>query len=95
MEVILWDMHGQVGIQAYLMWEAAGKPDGADFAGDARRSLEAQLSSGMSVQQLEKSLKEPQAPQVAISLPHAPSYRWNIPHRCLPTYSRTPVLGDI
>ncbi len=54
----------QVGIQAYLLWEKAGRPDGADFANDARKTLQQQLASGMSLQQLEKSLKEP-SPQVA------------------------------
>ena len=57
----------QVGIQAYLLWEKAGKPDGADFAGDARKTLEAQLASGMSVEQLEKALKAP-SPQVALTM---------------------------
>ncbi len=26
-----------LGVQAYVLWEHAGKPDGADFSGDARR----------------------------------------------------------
>ena len=54
----------QVGLQAYLMWEQAGKPDGANFSDDARRQLEQQLQSGKSVQDLERALKGPsQQPQ--------------------------------
>ena len=49
----------QVGLQAYLMWEQAGKPDGANFSDDARRQLEQQLQSGKSVQELERALKGP------------------------------------
>ena len=49
----------QVGLQAYLMWEQAGKPDGANFSDDARRQLEQQLQSGKSVQDLERALKGP------------------------------------
>ncbi len=40
----------QVGIQAYIMWEKAGKPDGADYSNDARRVLQEQLQSGTAVQ---------------------------------------------
>lgn len=50
----------QVNIQAYLLWEKAGRPDGADFAQDARATLEAQLRSGKSVQDLEAALKAPE-----------------------------------
>ena len=54
----------QVNIQAYLLWEKAGRPDGADFAQDARATLEAQLLAGKSVQDLEAALKAPE-PKVA------------------------------
>lgn len=47
-------------MQAYLLWEKAGKPDGADFSNDARQGLEQQLRSGVSVQDLERSLRSPQ-----------------------------------
>ncbi|KAK9816496.1 hypothetical protein WJX72_001009 [[Myrmecia] bisecta] len=46
-----------VGIQSYLLWEQAGKPEGADFSHDARRMLEDQLRGGVSVQDLERRLK--------------------------------------
>ena len=50
----------QVNIQAYLLWEQAGRPDGADFAGDARATLEAQLHAGKSVQDIEDALNAPE-----------------------------------
>ena len=37
----------------------AGRPDGADFARDARRILEAQMREGKSVAELEKALLSP------------------------------------
>lgn len=49
----------QVGIQAYILWEKAGRPDGADFATDARRALQDQLDKGATIEHLEKSLKAP------------------------------------
>lgn len=52
-DLVLWC---QVNIQAYLLWERAGRPDGADFAQDARATLEAQLRAGKSVQDLEAAL---------------------------------------
>ncbi len=76
----------QVGIQAYLLWEKAGRPDGADFSNDARKTLQQQLDGGMSLDQLEKSLKEP-SPQVA-ALPFqtcACMHACN--HACLPARS--------
>ncbi|RMZ55539.1 hypothetical protein APUTEX25_000122 [Auxenochlorella protothecoides] len=56
-----------VGTQAYLLWEAAGKPDGADFGADARRVLREQLAAGRSVQELEHALgaSPPEASQTA------------------------------
>ena len=67
----------QVGLQAYLMWEQAGKPDGANFSDDARRQLEQQLQSGKSVQELERALKGPpqqqgQQPPQVINMPLHP-----------------------
>ena len=59
----------QVNIQAYLLWEKAGRPEGADFAADARSTLQAQLASGRSLQELESALKAPE-PQAR---------RWQIP----------------
>ena len=49
----------QVGLQAYLLWEQAGKPDGANFSDDARRQLQQQVQSGKSVQDIERALKGP------------------------------------
>ena len=36
----------QVGVQSYLLWEQAGRPNGADFSQDARHKLEKQLRAG-------------------------------------------------
>ena len=53
-------MHAlQVGVQAYLLWEKAGKPEGADFSKDARKALQEQIERGASIMHLEKSLKAP------------------------------------
>ena len=49
----------QVGIEAYILWEKAGRPDGADFSNDARRTLQDQLDKGATIEHLEKSLKAP------------------------------------
>jgi alpha-glucan,water dikinase len=52
-----------VGVQAYLLWEQAGKPDGADFADRARQLLEERLRGGESLEAVEASLHTPpQAP---------------------------------
>ncbi len=40
----------QVAIQAYIMWEKAGRPDGADFSNDARSVLKEQLQRGTAVE---------------------------------------------
>ena len=41
-----------IGVQAYILWERAGKPDGADFSGDARRLITESVSSGMTYEQV-------------------------------------------
>ena len=35
-----------LGVQAYILWEKAGKPDGADFSLDARRQVAHALGEG-------------------------------------------------
>jgi hypothetical protein len=52
----------QVNIEAYLLWEKAGRPEGADFSTEARRTLEDQLRSGKTLQDLERILKAPPPP---------------------------------
>ena len=52
-----------VGVQAYILWEQAGKPDGADFGVRARELLEGRLRAGESLQDVERSLREPQPQQ--------------------------------
>lgn len=61
-------MGEQVGVQAYLLWEKAGRPDGADFSNDARQALERQLAGGVSLQDLEQGLRSaaPAPPQEAL-----------------------------
>lgn len=49
-----------VGVQAYILWEQAGKPDGADFGGEARQMLEGRLRGGESLADIERSLRGPQ-----------------------------------
>ena len=49
-----------VGIQAYILWEEAGKPDGADFGDQARSEIQRMVSrEGMSLEQIEDHLKNP------------------------------------
>jgi len=53
-----------VAVQAYLLWEKAGKPQGADFGSAARREIEAQMRSGLSLAEVDARLrggKEPEA----------------------------------
>ena len=45
-----------VGVHAYTMWEAAGRPDGADFGGAARRALAGRVRRGESVDALRAAL---------------------------------------
>ena len=51
-----------VGLKAYLMWEAAGKPDGADFSEKARAALVDEIVQGKSMQELEAQIRAPQPP---------------------------------
>jgi len=69
----------QVGLQAYLMWEQAGKPDGANFSDDARRQLEQQLQSGKSVQDIERALKGPSDQKAPEG--HQPDHKVHTPKR--------------
>ena len=76
-----WCWVAQVGVQAYLLWERAGKPDGADFSKDARQTLERQLASGTSVQDLERSLKAPSPAPVQEAAP--PPHKVCLAYQCL------------
>ena len=55
----------QVGLKAYLLWESNGRQDGADFSGQARQELEAELRAGSTVEEIERRLKAVRSP-----LPH-------------------------
>jgi alpha-glucan,water dikinase len=46
-----------VAVQAYLLWEQAGKPQGADFGADARKVIERQLREGKTLQEVEAVLR--------------------------------------
>lgn len=48
-----------LGVQAYLLWEQAGKPDGADFGDKARQVLEGRIRGGASLADLERELLTP------------------------------------
>ncbi|GAX78330.1 hypothetical protein CEUSTIGMA_g5772.t1 [Chlamydomonas eustigma] len=41
-----------LAVQAYVLWEKAGKPDGADFSGDARRVISEAVQGGVSFEEL-------------------------------------------
>eukprot|EP00887_Chlorella_sp_A99_P007269 scaffold2.g7269.t1 len=59
-----------IGIQAYVLWEQAGKPDGADFGDAARRKLEDWARSGASWDDIRRELTTPkQAPAPAAPPP--------------------------
>lgn len=45
--------------QAYLLWEQAGMPQGADFSADARRVLAARVAKGASLEQIATELNMP------------------------------------
>ncbi|KAI8477159.1 MAG: R1 protein [Monoraphidium minutum] len=66
-----------VSVQAYVMWEHAGKPQGADFGAAARNLIEEKLRSGLSLQQIEDDLKNPNKgqdrPAAAAAAPAKPA----------------------
>lgn len=45
-----------VGIQAYLLWESAGKPEGADLSLEARENLAAEILNGKSIEEIRMAL---------------------------------------
>ncbi|KAF8067212.1 R1 [Scenedesmus sp. PABB004] len=48
-----------VAVQAFVMWEQAGKPQGADFGSAARKKIEDKLRSGQTLDEIEWRLKHP------------------------------------
>uniref|UniRef100_A0A383VC26 Uncharacterized protein n=1 Tax=Tetradesmus obliquus TaxID=3088 RepID=A0A383VC26_TETOB len=48
-----------VAVQAFVMWEQAGKPQGADFGAGARKEIEAKLRQGQTLEEIEWRLKNP------------------------------------
>lgn len=63
----------QLNIEAYLLWEKAGRPEGADFSTEARRTLEEHLQSGKTLQDIENMLKAPPPPAPESSAAPPPS----------------------
>jgi len=64
-----------INTKAYLMWEAAGRPDGADFGAQAQEALAMQLVAGKSLEDLEKEVRGPQpesTPEHSEAPPSAP-----------------------
>lgn len=47
----------QVGLKAYLLWEADGRPEGGDFSPKARDELRAELRAGKSLQEVEQAMR--------------------------------------
>ena len=62
-----------VNVQAYLLWEQAGQPDGADFGGQAREVLEKQVRAGASIADLERLLRGPPQQAAPKAAPAAPA----------------------
>lgn len=52
-----------VAVQAYVMWEEAGRPQGADYGAPARNLIEDKLRSGMTLAAIEEELQAPKGPQ--------------------------------
>ncbi|XRB06735.1 alpha-glucan, water dikinase [Pycnococcus provasolii] len=53
---------------AYILWEQAGKPDGADFGTSAREKLEAEIRAGKTIEQIELELRAPPSTQSSASI---------------------------
>jgi alpha-glucan,water dikinase len=66
-----------VNLQAYILWEQQGKPDGADFGPEAAALIEGRLRAGESAAEIEASLRTPAATPVvlekAAAAPEAPA----------------------
>ncbi|GAB4820070.1 hypothetical protein N2152v2_007116 [Parachlorella kessleri] len=80
-----------INIQAYILWEQAGKPDGADFGGAAKRALEGRLRAGASVSDLEKELKAPAPAPAPAAAPHQQQAAAPAPAKARPPAQ--PVVG--
>jgi alpha-glucan,water dikinase len=46
-----------LGVMAYVLWERAGKPQGADFSNDARRDIESRVAGGATYLSIAADLK--------------------------------------
>jgi len=61
-----------VNLQAYILWEQKGKPEGADFGPEAEALVQERLRQGESATQIERALRTPPAAAEA-KAPEAPS----------------------
>jgi hypothetical protein len=57
--VQIWVPDDLMAVQAYILWEKAGRPEGADFSHAAREEIHRQLKAGQSLTQIEKALRGP------------------------------------
>ena len=39
-----------IGLKAFMLWQDAGQPEGADFSAEARFALEREVQEGASIQ---------------------------------------------
>merc|ERR1719420_2610451 len=66
-----------VNLQAYILWEQQGKPDGANFGPEAAALVEGRLRAGESAAEIEAALRTPAAtpavPEQAAPAPEAPA----------------------
>ncbi len=46
-----------LAVMAYVLWERAGKPQGADFSNDARREIESRVGNGLTYEDIAAQLK--------------------------------------
>lgn len=52
----------QLNLQAYLLWEQAGKPEGAEFGNAAREYIQDYVKNGGTLEELETKLSAPLPP---------------------------------
>ena len=78
-------------MQAYLLWEKAGQPEGADFGDEARRIIEDRVRSGATYPQLAREMNiEPSwGPQ-----PQQQKQQQAAPAEAAPSKPKEAVVGE-
>lgn len=51
-----------MGLKAYLLWKANGRPEGGDFSDQARNELRSALRGGDTLEQLEQAMRAVRPP---------------------------------